>query len=168
MPVNLVADALSLQAEDIAISRHEPLVASVGFPFVFVELKDMTALERPKINGAGFDSLAAFLGSPFQALVYIYVRTQDEVDIRARMFAPLSGVPEDPATGSAACAVAGLQASLESASSGSFAYRIAQGVEMGRPSLLQTRAEKVDSAVPSTWVSGTCVMVSEGFIEVDA
>ena len=54
-------------------------------------------------------------------------------DIRARMFAPLSGVPEDPATGSANCTLGGLLADHEQVTSGMFSWRIAQGVEMGRP-----------------------------------
>jgi trans-2,3-dihydro-3-hydroxyanthranilate isomerase len=89
------------------------------------------------------------------------------VDIRARMFAPLSGVPEDPATGSATCAVVGLLAHLDKRPSGEFAYHLAQGVEMGRPSTLQARAGKSSGVVTATWVGGSCVMVSEGFLHVD-
>jgi len=102
-----------------------------------------------------------------RASVYLYTRTTGEVNIRARMFAPLSGVPEDPATGSATCAVAGLLSHLEKQASGEFAYRVAQGVEMGRPSELLARAQKSNGVVTATWVGGSCVMVSEGFIHVD-
>ena len=91
-----------------------------------------------------------------------------EVDLRARMLAPLSGVPEDPATGSATCAVVGLLAQLGEKPTDSLKLRIAQGVEMGRPSLLSARAEKVDTVVRSTHVGGACVLVSEGMIEVDS
>ena len=66
--------------------------------------------------------------------LHLYIRVSDDFDIRARMFAPLSGVPEDPATGSASCALAGLLAHYKEEPSGSFSWRIAQGVEMGRPS----------------------------------
>ena len=82
------------------------------------------------------------------------------------MFAPLSGVPEDPATGSASCALAGPLAHYKEEPNGSFAWRIAQGVEMGRPSTLLARAEKAGT-VQKTWVGGSCVTVSEGFIQVD-
>jgi trans-2,3-dihydro-3-hydroxyanthranilate isomerase len=83
------------------------------------------------------------------------------------MFAPLDGVPEDPATGSANCALAGLLAHYDKAAEGDFRWRIAQGVEMGRPSLLEARSEKRGGTVTSTWVGGSCVLVSEGWIEVD-
>ena len=99
--------------------------------------------------------------------IHLYVRSDDEFDIRARMFAPHDGVPEDPATGSANCALAGLLAYFEESTSGNFEWRIAQGVEMGRPSVLQARAEKKTGDVVSTWVGGGCVMVSEGFIYLD-
>jgi trans-2,3-dihydro-3-hydroxyanthranilate isomerase len=88
-------------------------------------------------------------------------------DIRARMFAPLSGVAEDPATGSANCTLGGLLAHHEQVTSGMFSWRIAQGVEMGRPSTLVARAEKKDGEVTGTWIGGAAVLVSEGTIYLD-
>jgi trans-2,3-dihydro-3-hydroxyanthranilate isomerase len=160
----LVASALSLSPEDILTDTHQPQVCSVGLPFVITELKDRPALERARINMSGFDVLADVDIKPS---MHLYVRVSDGFDIRARMFAPLSGVPEDPATGSASCALAGLLAHHKEMPSGLFAWRIAQGVEMGRPSILLARAEKADGTVQATWVGGSCVMVSEGLIQVD-
>jgi trans-2,3-dihydro-3-hydroxyanthranilate isomerase len=166
----LVASAISLSPEDILTDTHQPQVCSVGLPFVITELKDRPALERARISMSGFDALADMDIKPS---MHLYVRVSEperdghDFDIRARMFAPLSGVPEDPATGSASCALAGLLAHYQKKPSGSFAWRIAQGVEMGRPSTLLARAEKADGSVQATWVGGSCVMVSEGFIQVD-
>ena len=56
---------------------------------------------------------------------------------------------------------------MTSLADGSFNWRIAQGVEIGRPSVLYARAEKKDGMVVATWIGGTSVMVSEGTIEVD-
>jgi trans-2,3-dihydro-3-hydroxyanthranilate isomerase len=160
----LVASAVSLSREDILTDTHQPQVCSVGLPFVITELKDRPALERARISMSGFDALADMDITPS---MHLYVRVSDGFDIRARMFAPLSGVPEDPATGSASCALAGLLAHYKEKPNGSFAWRIAQGVEMGRPSTLLARAEKADGTVQATWVGGSCVMVTEGFIHVD-
>jgi trans-2,3-dihydro-3-hydroxyanthranilate isomerase len=160
----LVASAVSLTPEDILTDTHQPQVCSVGLPFVITELKDRPALERAHINMSGFYALAEVEIKPS---MHLYVRVSDDFDIRARMFAPLSGVPEDPATGSASCALAGLLAHYKEEPSGNFTWRIAQGVEMGRPSTLLARAEKADGTVQSTWVGGSCVMVSEGLIQVD-
>jgi trans-2,3-dihydro-3-hydroxyanthranilate isomerase len=164
VPAELVASAVSLDCEDIVTDTHHPQICSVGLPFVFTELRDRAALEHARINMSGFDALADMDIKPS---MHLYVRVNDDFDIRARMFAPLSGVPEDPATGSASCALAGLLAHYKKEANGSFAWRIAQGVEMARPSTLLARAEKADGTVQATWVGGSCVMVSEGFIQVD-
>jgi trans-2,3-dihydro-3-hydroxyanthranilate isomerase len=164
VPAELVASAVSLDCEDIVTDTHHPQICSVGLPFVFTELRDRAALEHARINMSGFDALRDLGVNP---QLHLYVPVSDGLDIRARMFAPLSGVPEDPATGSASCALAGLLAHYREEPSGSFSWRIAQGVEMGRPSTLVARAEKGDGTVQATWVGGSCVMVSEGSIEID-
>ena len=164
VPVRSVAAAVSLSADDILSTTHAPQVASVGLPFVCAELKDRAALERARPNLSGFEGLAAEgIGPPF---VHLYVRTAEGFDIRTRMFAPLDGIIEDPATGSANCALAGLLSQLDDAPDGAFAWRIAQGVEMGRPSVLEARTDKRDGAVVNVWIGGDCILVSEGLIEV--
>lgn len=164
IPAELLASAVSLATEDVVTETHQPQVASVGLPFLMTELRDRTALERARVNSAGVE---AILRQDIRPSIYLYTRVSDGFDIRARMFAPLSGVPEDPATGSASCAVGGLLAHYSGQASGRFSYRIAQGVEMGRPSVLLVRTEKADGSVQATWVGGACVLVSEGFIHVD-
>ena len=164
--VALVADGLCLDVTDIRTDVHPPLVASTGLPFVIVELTDLDALERARPDVRGLQRLLD-AGSQV-ADVHVYVRADElgEVDLRARMFAPFDGVHEDPATGSANCALAGLLAQLDPAPEGDFAWRIAQGVEMGRPSLLQARAAKTAGEVTSVRIGGGSVLVSEGFITV--
>jgi trans-2,3-dihydro-3-hydroxyanthranilate isomerase len=160
---DLIAAAVSLTPQDIVTKTHEPQVCSVGLPFVFVELKDRSALERARISSSGFEAL---LAEDIQPSIYLYTQVADGVDVRARMFAPFSGVPEDPATGSAGCAVTGLLPHHASQSDGNFTFRIAQGVEMGRPSILLSRAQKTNGAVQATWIGGACVMVCDGEIDV--
>ena len=164
IPVQLVASAVSLASEDIVTERHHPQVGSVGLPFLITELRDRSALERARVNISGCEAL---LNEGVRPSVHLYARVTDGFNIRARMFAPLSGVPEDPATGSANCALVGLLAHYSAEPSGSFSWRIAQGVEMGRPSTLMARAEKTAGVVQATWVGGTCVLVSEGVIRLD-
>ena len=167
IPAALVAAAVSLNEEDIMTKAHQPQIVSVGLPFVITEVKDLSALGRVRANMMGFEALADLLpDGAGRASVYLYTRTTGDVSLRARMLAPLSGVTEDPATGSASCAVAGLLAHLDKQASGEFEYHIAQGVEMGRPSAIHARAEKVNGVVRTTHVGGACVLVSEGFIHV--
>jgi len=160
----MVAAAVSLNPDYVVTRTHEPRVASVGLPFLMAELVDRAALERARVNMNGIDAIAAEGVTPD---IHLYTRSADEFDIRARMFAPLDGVPEDPATGSANCALAGLLSHHDKAADGSFQWRIAQGVEMGRPSVLEARAEKKAGAVVGVWIGGASVLVSEGLIEVD-
>jgi trans-2,3-dihydro-3-hydroxyanthranilate isomerase len=159
-----LAAAVSLTPNDIVTTTHSPQVASVGLPFLMAELTDRAALGRARVNLDGINALVSQGVTPD---VHLYTRSADEFDIRARMFAPLDGVPEDPATGSANCALAGLLSHYDDASDGRFSWRIAQGVEMGRPSLLEARAEKREGRVVGTWIGGASMLVSEGVIEVD-
>jgi trans-2,3-dihydro-3-hydroxyanthranilate isomerase len=138
--------------------------ASWRLPFLIAELRDRSALERARVSSSGMDALSAEGVWPS---VYLYVRVTDGFDIRARMFSPWGGVPEDPATGSAGCALVGLLAHCSEQRGGRFGWRIAQGVEMGRPSTLLARAEKTDGVVQATWVGGASVLVSEGLIHVN-
>ena len=82
------------------------------------------------------------------------------------MFAPLDGIPEDPATGSANCALVALLSELRAEEEGNFGWRIAQGVELGRPSILDARTEKRNGVVTKTWIGGSSVLVSEGKINL--
>jgi len=168
VPVEDVAAAVSLAPDDILTTAHAPQVASVGLPFVIVELRDADVLRRARPDLVGIERLRAGGAGTGDAppYVHVYARSSDEFDIRARMFAPMDGIPEDPATGSANCALAGLLTRLDAAADGEFTWRIAQGVEMGRPSVLEARTEKRRGEVTGVWIGGESVMVSEGFIQV--
>jgi trans-2,3-dihydro-3-hydroxyanthranilate isomerase len=160
--VQSLARAVSLTPDDVVTRTHPPQVASVGLPFLIAELKDRDALARARVNMEGLEALAAAGMTPD---VHLYVQSGDDFDLRARMFAPLDGVPEDPATGSANCALAGLLSHYDERADGSFQWRIAQGVEMGRPSVLEARTEKRSGTVENVWIGGASVLVSEGVIE---
>jgi len=164
LPVEALAAAVSLGADEVVTTTHMPLVVSVGLPFLVAELRDRAALERARSNMTGLDAIVAQGIVPD---VHLYVQSDDEFAIRARMFAPFDGIPEDPATGSANCALAALLTHCKPESDGDFRWRIAQGVEMGRPSVLEARTEKRGGQVTATRIGGASVLVSEGTIEVD-
>ena len=158
-----LAAAVSLEARDVRTAVHAPTAFSVGLPFLFAELVSRDALERARSDPAGVDALVA-AGVP--ADVHLYVRSGDDFDLRTRMFAPKDGVPEDPATGSANVALAAALAHFDAKPDGAFRWRIAQGVEMGRPSVLEARVEKRGGAVVEARIGGTSVLVAEGWMEV--
>ena len=161
--LDLIAAALSLVSEDIITSTHQPIVASVGLPFIIVELNSRLALERARSYPPAIEAIQELGIMPD---ILLYVRSDDDFDIRARVFAPLDGVPEDPATGSANCALAALLSHYKTEWTGDFSWRIAQGVEMKRPSVLEARSKKWPDSGIDAWVSRTCKMVTEGLIEI--
>jgi trans-2,3-dihydro-3-hydroxyanthranilate isomerase len=80
------------------------------------------------------------------------------------MFASGLGITEDPATGSAACAFAGLLASL--APDGEASWFVEQGVEMSRRSVLNLAATVVDGTAVEARLGGTAVAVGEGTLTI--
>jgi len=160
--IGSVAKALSLRENEIVVTTHAPTVASVGLPFLFVEVVDSSVLAQVRIDMAGFDRLLVEGAVPY---VHVYTSKTDGADIQARVFAPLDGVAEDPATGSANCALAALLSHHRSERDGEFSWCVFQGIELGRRSVLRIRARKENGCVVASWVGGTCVMVSEGWID---
>jgi trans-2,3-dihydro-3-hydroxyanthranilate isomerase len=83
------------------------------------------------------------------------------------MFAPGLGVAEDPATGAAASALAGaLQAA--DPKEGARRWRIEQGFEMGRPSLIDLEADVAGGRIAAVRVGGRSIRVAEGTIDIPA
>jgi trans-2,3-dihydro-3-hydroxyanthranilate isomerase len=84
---------------------------------------------------------------------------------KTRMFAPAGGVPEDPATGSAAGPLA-----LHLARHGRIAFgneiEISQGVEIGRPSTLFARVDGSADQVERVEVGGSAVIVARGELKL--
>jgi trans-2,3-dihydro-3-hydroxyanthranilate isomerase len=167
MPVDLLAGCVGLDASDVVVAAHRPVVASVGNSFVVAEVK-AAALSRAAPDISRFRSaVEAFptLG-PRRLPLYLYAhdgQSAGATRLRARMFSPLSGTIEDAATGSAATPLAALLLSLSKDSERR--YDIVQGVEMGRPSLLACSARRTADGIRAS-VGGGCVPVLKGEISL--
>jgi trans-2,3-dihydro-3-hydroxyanthranilate isomerase len=164
IPDELVASACGIALDDIETASHRPCIASCGAPFILAELKTRAALAAASPNGDVFrDQVTKH--PAVSILIYTQVDEAD-IDIRARMFAPHLNITEDPATGSANVALIGLLAKLRPEANLSLSKTIAQGVEMGRTSILQAQAEKQNGVVTDTFIGGRCVPVMSGTIEL--
>jgi trans-2,3-dihydro-3-hydroxyanthranilate isomerase len=167
MPIDLLASCVGLTIADIVVALHPPRVASVGNGFVVAQVAE-SALGRAVPDTARFaTALKAFpaLG-PRGLPIYLYAHDGQDgarVGLRARMFSPLSGTVEDAATGSAATPLAALLLSLDRLQRQS--YRVVQGVEMGRPSLLLCEAWRDADGIRAS-VGGGCVPVLRGEIRL--
>jgi trans-2,3-dihydro-3-hydroxyanthranilate isomerase len=161
---DLIATVCSLDAADIETAGHTPCVASCGTPFVFAALKTRAALAKAQPRR---DVFATHIKADVATGILLYVKEQsDDADVQARMFAPLFGVPEDPATGSANVVLVGLLASLRPERHLILNLRIAQGVDMGRPSLLEAAAEKRNGEITALSIGGRCVPMMRGTLEL--
>jgi trans-2,3-dihydro-3-hydroxyanthranilate isomerase len=152
-----VAACAGLNENDIG----EPRLASVALATLCVEVSP-EILERAQCNADAFLRLGAKhpdLSSI--CLLYLYSRVGESVN--GRMFAPLSGTIEDPATGSAVSALVALL--LSESSDDSLSLTVTQGIKMGRPSTMYASAKRTSGGVRA-WVSGTCVPVLRGIAEV--
>ena len=152
-----VAAALGLPVRALATDAHLPVEASVGLPFMFVALRDADALSAAAIDAS---ALATHHAAGHNPDLYCYVREGQRV--AARMFAPYDGVVEDPATGSAGCAVTALLHQRDAQVTGECEWHITQGVQMGRASHLRARTCKTDSVVDAIYIGGTAALFSRG------
>lgn len=157
--VEEVAAAVGLEARDVVTTVHPPRVASVGLPFVMVEVASRAALARAAPDIRGMQALQSRGITPD---IHLYTRDAGDFDLQTRMFAPLDGVPEDPATGSANSALIGLLGQADPAASGQWQWRIAQGVDMGRPSELFGSVEKGAGECRAVRIGGYSVPVFAG------
>ncbi|HEY3784693.1 MAG TPA: PhzF family phenazine biosynthesis protein [Steroidobacteraceae bacterium] len=157
--VEEAAACLSLAPSDISTTTHPPQVVSVGLPFLVAELVSRDALRRAKPNPMAHERVLPSKGTD---AIFAYTRGAAIGELMARMFAPLDATVEDPATGSATAATIALRASLSPERDAQMAWRIEQGLEMGRPSLILGRTEKRAGAVTSVHVAGHAVPVMRG------
>lgn len=161
VPVDIIAAALNLDASDVISTTHAPITATVGVPFVFAEvLQDALVRAAPDI--AAFQRAVA-VGFATTGRFSLFAYARDGANIRARMFAPISGTWEDPATGSASATLAALLLRCSTANEAAFTIR--QGEEMGRPSLLHVTATRHSGEIIAT-VAGRCVPVMRGHADV--
>lgn len=160
--VNLVAEAIGLAPTDIATDAHAPLEASVGLAFTMIELKSREALSRAEVNATALKTAHAAGINPD---LHCYVR--DGQTIEARMFAPIDGVIEDPATGSANCALTALLTALHHEDDVRLEWQVSQGVDMGRPSALALTTEKSGGQLGGVWLAGHSRVFAEGNLRSD-
>lgn len=140
----------------IHVNGHSPIAAGCGLPFAMAEVEDAARLADATPDTAAFRRhLPSVAGLLLHAPLGIGRR-------RVRVFCPLSGIPEDPATGSANVGLAGLLLAL--AGGTVLDLEVEQGIEMGRPSLLHLAARREADGAIRVRVGGGVVPVSRGVI----
>jgi len=157
-----IASALGLDSTEIGFENHVPGIWSAGNPFHFVPVRNIGVLARAAANRAAWRE-AFGEGSAF-----LYTRETEGHDhnFRARMFAPMSGIEEDPATGSAVAAFAGSMQEFDQMPDGEHVAIFEQGYEMGRPSLIRLEISVSAGKVAAVRIGGNAVEVAAGLLAV--
>lgn len=134
---------------------------------VYVPLRDRTAVDRAALDVPAL--LRAFAGANAVPMG-VYVFAPEANGAYGRMFAPhTSGIPEDPATGSAVGVIAAWLAERgygESDADGAVRLVCEQGTKMGRQSFLRMRATLVDGKTSGIEVGGAVVPVLDGTLRL--
>lgn len=158
-----VAAALGLGPHEIGFENHEVAAWSAGVPYVCVPVAGLDVAARARIDAARWRDLApsvdGVLADPF---IYCRDTVNHDCAFHARMFAPDSGIEEDPATGSAVAALTGAIVRHDAPPSGAHRYWIEQGIEMGRPSRMRLEVEVEGGAIRSARIGGHAVRVASG------
>ncbi len=171
LPQDLVRDLLRMVGLRLPDVAGQAWIAGCGLSFVHLPVTE-EAVVRAVPSGP--------MSMPLEARLAAFAPTEDLIDavnvyamageaprlaVHSRVFVPGAGVPEDPATGSAA---AGLGMAL--VASGLLPeggrYDIVQGVEMGRPSALAGRVQATGGTPQRCLVAGGVQHVATGSIAV--
>ncbi|MBV1707199.1 MAG: PhzF family phenazine biosynthesis protein [Hyphomicrobiales bacterium] len=155
-----IAAALGIKPADIGFGGHEPGLWSAGNPLIFVPLRHADLLGRLQPVQALWQEAFA----PGKGLAFIYAgdHTPSGQGYRARMLFTTPELREDPATGSAAAAFAGVMMRFERWSDGAHLVRITQGEHMGRRSEIILGLEIDAGELTGASVSGAAVIVTSG------
>lgn len=156
---SIFTEILQISNEDID-SRFPIQVVSTGLPAIIVPLKSMEAVNRCKIN---HDKYQTFINTVIKANILVFAPETrlKENDLSVRVFLDDPGFFEDPATGSANGNLAGYLIAYNFFESKNIAYRVEQGFQMGRPSILTIQAENHQNSI-EILVGGKVFLVAKG------
>jgi trans-2,3-dihydro-3-hydroxyanthranilate isomerase len=171
-----LAEGLGLPPEAIAEAGLPVQVVSTGVPQMMVpvrSLAEVQTLDAGQLNVAALSRACRAVNTEC-VMVFVFETERPESTVHVRLFAPLLGVPEDPATGSANGA---LGAYLVHHAATNSALRRAvpvteptafivseQGAEMGRPSTLYVEVDRSADEITAVRVGGQVVPVAEGIV----
>ena len=159
---------LGLPPEAIIETGLPVQVVSTGLPQMMApvrSLAEVQALDAGQLNVAVLNRACRVVGTEC-AMVFTLETERPEATVHVRMFAPLLGVPEDPATGSANGALGAYLVYHQAVPITKPTTHILseQGAEMGRPSTLYVEVDSAGDEITAVRVGGQVVLVAEGVV----
>ena len=159
-----ISAAIGLIPSEIGFENHKPMLLRGTSVFAFVPVANLEAMARLRVAPSHWARAFSDRGTDG---VYVYTRqcVRSQSSFHARMLAPDLGIPEDPATGSAAIGFAHVIQAFDQGPDGAHKRTIEQGLEMGRPSTIQLVSTVVRGKLESVRIGGAAVRVAEGILK---
>lgn len=167
------AEVVSVDDDDLD-PGFAPRIVSTGLPTLIVPCRSLEGISRAGIDDESYERLLDATDAE-NVLVFCPETVHPENDLHVRVFAPVHGVPEDPATGSSNGCLAAYLARERCGDSSAIDVRVEQGYELDRPSVLYLRAsdggshgngkseeEAAGSAEIDVRVGGRVVPIADG------
>lgn len=164
-PREALADVLGLDTAELLDGQWSARAYTCGVPYLFIGLRDRDAVAKARIRMDAWERTLRGTWAP-EVLVFARGGERPGSDLHGRMFAPGFGIQEDPATGSAAVAMAGYLARLDPRTDGKLRWVLEQGFEMKRPSVLHIECDLAGGRMTAARVGGATVLMSEGKMEI--
>ncbi|CAO3437777.1 PhzF family phenazine biosynthesis protein [Azospirillum endophyticum] len=161
----VLSQLLGLPESAVTIPGVPPAAYSAGVPFTIVPVTTRSALSAIRLDTEVWQKQVAGTKAPHIFAVFMEDWQKGET-VHTRMFAPAMGIQEDPATGAAATALAGYLVHSQNIMDGHATWKIVQGEDMGRPSLIHLNVRVEAGQLQEVRVGGGAVMVSRGTFHV--
>lgn len=160
-----LAAAIGLIANEVSFENHKPMIVRDANVFAYVPVSNLDAMAKVRVTPAHWARCFTDRGV---LGVYMYTRqcVRAQASFHARLFAPDFGVPEDPATGSAAIGFARIIKDFDDLPDGSHRRMVEQGLEMGRPSLISLVLNINRNKLDGVRIGGHAVRVADGELRV--
>ncbi len=160
-----LAAAIGLIPNEVGFENHKPMLLTGSSSFAYMPVASLEAMSKLRISPVHW--ARAFTDRKVDG-VYVYTRqcVRSHAAFHARMFAPDMGIPEDPATGSAAIGFARIIQVFDALPEGSHKRTVEQGLEMGRPSAIQLVIACGRGRLDGVRIGGHAVRVAEGKLAV--
>ncbi len=150
-----MSSAIGLMPNELNFDNHRPSIFNAGLDFTYLPVRDEAALARA-------NPVAALCKTAFGNGAALYLYTRHGKGFAARMFDPAAGIPEDPATGSAAAGFTGVVHRFDAMKDGLNRITVLQGREMGRPSRIDLEITLSAGELKAVRVGGHAVVVARG------
>jgi trans-2,3-dihydro-3-hydroxyanthranilate isomerase len=162
----LVADAVGLDEDRLLPDGLPAEVVSTAVPQLIVPAQGLKDLEAIELDLVAMRKVFQTMETDC-FMIFTRQTIHPNSTVHARMFAPLLGVPEDPATGSASGALGAYLVRHGVLKASPTAHLIVeQGYEMGRPSTIYVEVDGTPDGPTEVRVGGQAVEVAEGVIRI--